>query len=59
MKLALGYGSFRTAWRTLQGIETMHLLCKGRVRRVPKDDVAAQIRFLHLLLGLPAELHQA
>jgi transposase-like protein len=58
-KLAMGYGSFRTAWRTLQGIETMHLLRKGRVRRVPKDDVAAQIRFLHRLFGLPAELHQA
>jgi transposase, IS6 family len=58
-KLALGYGSFRTAWRTLQGIETMHLIRKGRVRRVPKDDVAAQIRFLHRLFGLPAELHQA
>jgi transposase, IS6 family len=58
-KLAMGYGSFRTAWRTLQGIETMHLIRKGRVRRVPKDDVAAQIRFLHRLFGLPAELHQA
>jgi transposase, IS6 family len=58
-KLAMGYGSFRTAWRTLQGIETMHLLQKGRVRRVPKDDVMAQIRFLHQLFGLPAELNQA
>jgi transposase, IS6 family len=58
-KLAMGYGSFRTAWRTIQGIETMHLIRKGRVRRVPKDDVAAQIRFLHRLFGLPAELHQA
>src|SRR4051794_4975221 len=58
-RLAMGYGSFRTAWRTLQGIETMHLIRKGRVRRVPKDDVAAQIRFLHRLFGLPAELHQA
>ena len=59
MKLAMGYGSFRTAWRTIQGIETMHLIRKGRVRRVPKDDVAAQIRFLHQLFGLPTQLHQA
>jgi transposase-like protein len=59
VRLAMGYGSFRTAWRTIQGIETMHLIRKGRVRRVPKDDVAAQIRFLHRLFGLPAELHQA
>jgi transposase, IS6 family len=51
-KLAMGYGSFRTAWRTIQGIETMHLLRKGRVRRVPKDDVVAQVRFIHKLFGL-------
>src|SRR3982751_6994565 len=47
MKLAMGYGSFRTAWRNIQGIETMHLIRKGRVRRVPKDDVMAQVRFIH------------
>src|SRR3982750_1264062 len=52
MKLAMGYGSFRTAWRTIQGIETMHLIRKGRVRHVPKDDVIAQIRFLHQLFGV-------
>src|SRR3982750_3477909 len=52
-RLAMGYGSFRTAWRTIQGIETMHLLRKGRVRRVPKDDVVAQVRFIHKLFGLP------
>jgi IS6 family transposase len=58
MKLAMGYGSFRTAWRTIQGIETMHMLRKGRVRRVPKEDVIAQVRFIHQLFGLPTELHK-
>ena len=53
VKLAMGCGSFRTAWRTIQGIEIMHLLRKGRVRRVPKDDVVAQVRFIHKLFGLP------
>jgi transposase, IS6 family len=51
-RLAMGYGSFRTAWRTIQGIETMHLISKGRVRRVPKGDVVAQVRFIHKLFGL-------
>src|SRR3954447_24419264 len=51
-RLAMGYGSFRTAWRTIQGIETMHLIGKGRVRRVPKGDVVAQVRFIHKLFGL-------
>ena len=52
VKLALGYGSFRTAGRTLQGIEAMHMIRKGRVRRVSKDNVTAQVRFLHQLFGL-------
>jgi transposase-like protein len=53
VKLAMGYGSFRTAWRTIQGIEAMHLIGKGRVRRVPPGDVLAQVRFIHKLFGLP------
>src|SRR5215510_4009371 len=28
--LAKGYGTFQTAWRTLQGIETVHMIRKGR-----------------------------
>ena len=32
--LAKGYGSFQSAWRTLQGIETVHMIRKGRVRFV-------------------------
>ena len=31
LKLAKGYHSFQSAWRTLQGIETMHMINKGRV----------------------------
>jgi hypothetical protein len=34
--LAKGYGSFPSARRTLEGIETMHMIRKGRVRRVAK-----------------------
>jgi len=30
--LAKGYGSFQSAWRTLQGIETVSMIRKGRVR---------------------------
>jgi IS6 family transposase len=52
MWLAMGYGSFLTAWGTLQGIETMHLIRKGRVRWVAKDDIIAQVRFIHQLFGL-------
>jgi IS6 family transposase len=30
--LAKGYGTFQSAWRTLQGIEAVHMIRKGRVR---------------------------
>jgi transposase-like protein len=34
--LAKGYGSFQGAWRTLQGIEAVHMIRKGRVRWLAK-----------------------
>ena len=42
VRLAMGYGSFQSAWRTLQGIETMHMINKGRVRWLPIGDAVAQ-----------------
>ena len=53
-RLAMGYGSFRTAWRTLQGIETMHMINKGRVRWLAKGDVVGQVKFIHKLFGTAA-----
>ena len=50
--LAKGYGSFRTAWRTLRGIEAVSMIRKGRVRWVAKGDAVAQSRFINKLFGL-------
>jgi hypothetical protein len=52
--LAKGYGSFATAWRTLQGIEAVHMIRKGRVRWVTKGDTAAQVSFIGELFGIAA-----
>jgi transposase-like protein len=52
--LAKGYGSFATAWRTLQGIETVHMIQKGRVRWVAKGDTMAQVSFIGELFGIAA-----
>ena len=52
--LAKGYGSFPTAWRTLQGIEAVHMIRKGRVRWVAKGDAMAQSRFIAELFGIAA-----
>jgi transposase-like protein len=51
--LAKGYGSFGTAWRTLQGIEAVHMIRKGRARWVAKADAIAQARFISALFGIP------
>jgi transposase-like protein len=50
--LAKGYGSFRSAWRTLQGIETVNMIRKGRVKWLGKGDVVGQSLFINILFGL-------
>ena len=50
--LAKGYGSFQSAWRTLQGIETMHMINKGRVRWLAKGDASGQVKFIHRLFAV-------
>jgi transposase-like protein len=50
--LAKGYGSFRSAWRTLQGIEAVHMIRKGRVRWLAKDDAVGQALFIAELFGI-------
>jgi transposase, IS6 family len=52
--LAKGYGSFITAWRTLQGIEAVHMIRKGRARWVAKGDPIAHARFISALFGIAA-----
>jgi transposase-like protein len=54
VRLAKGYGSFQSAWRTLQGMEAMHMINKGRVRWLPKGDAAGQAHFVAELFGIAA-----
>ncbi len=50
----LGFKSFRTARRTLAGVEALAMLGKGRVRAVPGNDLPAQRAFVHRVFGLAA-----
>jgi transposase, IS6 family len=52
--LAKGYGSVQSASRTLQGIETVHMIRKGRVRWLAKDDALGQALFITDLFGISA-----
>src|SRR5215470_1631648 len=50
--LARGYQSFSTTWRTLKGVEAVHMIRKGRARWVSKGDSLAQLQFIDELFGL-------
>ena len=53
--LAKGYGSFLSAWRTLQGVETVNMIRKGRVRWLPREDAVGHALFIaERLFGLAA-----
>ena len=52
--LAKGYGSFQSAWRTLQGIEAVAMIRKGRVRWLAQGDAVGQAHFIAELFGLAA-----
>ena len=48
----LGFGSFPTAWRTIQGYETMHMIGKGQIAGVEQENIRAQYPFVARLIGL-------
>ena len=52
--LAKGYGSFHSAWRAIQGIETIEMIRKGRVKWLGKADALGQKLFIDELFGLAA-----
>ena len=53
----LGFGSYPTAWRTIQGYETMYMMRKGQVEGVETGNIQAQNEFIPELFGLAAQLH--
>ena len=54
VKPGMGFFSFETAWRTLQGYEVMHMLRKGQVHGVGKGDIKDQVTFIASLCGVAA-----
>ena len=48
--LAKGHGSFQSAWA--HGIETVHMIRKGRVRRLANDDALGQELFITDLVDI-------
>ncbi len=54
VRASQGFRSFRSAVRTIQGIEMMNMIRKGQVRWLSKSYIAGQVAFVAELLGLPA-----
>jgi transposase, IS6 family len=50
----LGFWSFDTAWRTLQGYEAIHQLRKGQVQGTSRGNIRSQVRFVATAFGLAA-----
>ena len=48
------FRAFDTAERTLQGVEAMHMIKKGQVKRLSGDDVVGQAKFVSSLFGIAA-----
>jgi len=48
------FRSFYTAERTLEGIETVHVMRKGQVKRLDGRDAVGQAKFVKSLFGLAA-----
>jgi transposase-like protein len=46
------FRSFHTAERTIEGIESMHMLHKGQVKRLAGNDAVGQAKFVEGLFGI-------
>ncbi len=53
-KPGMGFFSFETAWRTLQGYALMNMTRKGQVQSVAKGDVREQVALVARLFGVVA-----
>jgi transposase, IS6 family len=51
LKPGMGFFSFETASRTLQGYEVMHMIRKGQMQGVSKGDVRGQVALVNKLFG--------
>jgi IS6 family transposase len=52
VRASQGFRSFRSAAKTIQGIEIMNMIRKGQVRWLAKGDIVGQVAFIAGLLGL-------
>ncbi len=54
VKPGMGFKSFNTARRTIQGYEIMHMLKKGQIKKVEKGAVRERVKFMAEIFGMAA-----
>ena len=54
LRAAQCFRSFRTTERTIEGIEALHMMRKGQVKRIDAKDAVGQKEFVESLFGLAA-----
>ena len=54
IRAALGYRSFDTAERTIQGVEAVNMMRKGQVKRLDRSNAAGQAKFVESLFEIAA-----
>ena len=52
VKPGMGFFSFETAWRTMQGYEAMNMLRKGQICGIDKGHSMKQVIFIASLFGV-------
>jgi transposase-like protein len=50
----LGFFSFKTAWRTIRGYETINIIRKGQIAGIGRGDIRRQVRFVTNLFLIAA-----
>ncbi len=50
----LGFGSYATACKTIQGYEVMNMIRNGKIEGIEKENIKAQNHFIAGLFGLVA-----
>ena len=48
------FRSFHTAERTMEGVEALHMMRKGRLKRISGEDVVGQAKFVESLFRAAA-----
>lgn len=52
VKPGMGFGSFKTARRTLRGYEIMNMIRKGQIQGVAKGAVIDRVKFIAQIFGV-------